>query len=210
MFIYPDKSNVNTIVTTKEMLNLLGPTKQLKKDVQSIKSIEVKNILTEKNTNLKSSEQVKEIYVIDIVLGGNEVPYVFLDAFNKYINFQVLFRIHKEDEVKYILYLKKFSANQFKVLKTFETDWKKKEVCECKNFISLEDVFKSMIQYITSYKVREKESFDEFISRLDTINKIKKQIKSKTRVMNAEKQPNIKMKLNDEIKQMKKELQMLE
>ena len=53
MFIYPDKSNVNTIVTTKEMLNLLGPTKQLKKDVQSIKSIEVKNILTEKNTNLK-------------------------------------------------------------------------------------------------------------------------------------------------------------
>lgn len=210
MFIYPDKSNVNTIVTTKEMLNLLGPTKQLKKDVQSIKSIEVKNILTEKNTNLKSTEQVKEIYVIDIVLGGNEVPYVFLDAFNKYINFQVLFRIHKEDEVKYILYLKKFSANQFKVLKTFETDWQKKEVCEWKNFISLEDVFKSMIQYITSYKVREKESFDEFISRLDTIDKIKKQIESQTRVMNAEKQPNIKMKLNDEIKQMKKELQMLE
>ena len=42
------------------------------------------------------------------------------------------------------------------------------------------------------------------------IKKQKNEIEKQTKIMNAEKQPNIKMKLNDEIKQMKKELQELE
>ena len=51
------------------------------------------------------------------------------------------------------------------------------------------------------------ESFDDYILRIDSIKKLKAEIEKLTKTMNSEKQPNLRMALNDKIKLMKKELQ---
>ena len=48
--------------------------------------------------------------------------------------------------------------------------------------------------------------FDDYILRIDSIKKLKSEIEKLTKTMNNEKQPNIKMAMNDKIKQMKKDL----
>ena len=67
-----------------------------------------------------------------------------------------------------------------------------------------------MIAKLTLYPFRIDEDFKQYVDRMSAIKKQKSEIEKQTKIMNAEKQPNIKMKLNDEIKQMKKELQELE
>ena len=76
--------------------------------------------------------------------------------------------------------------------------------------VKLENVYKQMIAKLTLYPFRTSEDFKQYVDRMSEIKKQKNEIEKQTKIMNTEKQPNIKMKLNDEIKQMKKELQKLE
>ena len=97
-----------------------------------------------------------------------------------------------------------------KVLKTFESNWQKVEIKDLPITTKLDTLFKNMIQYITSYSFRQDEGIEQYIARLDAIKKLKLDIEKQTKIMNAEKQPNLRMALNDKIKQMKKQLQALE
>ena len=67
-----------------------------------------------------------------------------------------------------------------------------------------------MLKYVVGYSFRQDESFENYTKRLDEIKKLKSEIDKQTRLMTAEKQPNIKMALNDKIKEMKRNLQELE
>ena len=67
-----------------------------------------------------------------------------------------------------------------------------------------------MLKYVVGYSFKPEESFQEFVQRLNCIKKQKTEIEKLTKKMNNEKQPNIKMALNDKIKQMKKDLLNLE
>lgn len=74
----------------------------------------------------------------------------------------------------------------------------------------LATVFKSAIEYITGCRFRQDESYEEYIERLSEIKKYNIEIERLTRLMNAEKQPNLKMELNDKIKEVKKKLKRME
>ena len=76
--------------------------------------------------------------------------------------------------------------------------------------VKLENIYKQMITKLTLYPFKTSEDFKQYVDRMSAIKKQKSEIEKQTKIMNTEKQPNIKMKLNDEIKQMKKELQKLE
>ena len=60
-----------------------------------------------------------------------------------------------------------------------------------------------MVCFITHYHFRQDEEFEDYISRLESIKKQKLEIEKLTKTMNAEKQPNLRMAMNDKIKQMK-------
>lgn len=210
MFKFSEKTQANITFKMLELFRTLKVDKQVKADASNISEVKLANILSPERTFMESSEQVKEIYVIDINLTSRNVPMLFIDAFNKYIEFQTLFKLIYKDEVKYISSVKYFTEEKMKVLKTFESDWHKETLAELPITNKLETVFKQIIHFITKYSFRQDERFEDYISRLESIKKQKLEIEKLTKTMNAEKQPNIKMAMNDKIKQMKKQLQELE
>lgn len=210
MFNYPDKTKVNKQFTLKELFKLLNCDKDLKLNASSIESICLSNVLSKNTTNLNESENVKEIYIIDIFLKENIVPNKFIDRFNKNINFQTLFRIHCKENTKYIMSIKTFTDDKANILLTFESDWQKVVEKKFSSTLKLVNVFKEMLKCVSGYEIKDDESFDGYVQRFNQIKKLKSEIVKLTKQVNAEKQPNLKMELNDRLKQMKKQLQELE
>ncbi len=210
MFNYGEKTQTNITFKMLELLRTIKADKETKADAGNVLSVTLSNALSPERTNLEPSENVKEIYIMDVVLKSANVPAKFIETLNKYINFQILFRLHYANKVKYITSLKVFSEDKTKVLITFECDWQEESKQDMPITTKLENVFKAMVAEISGYKFRQNESFEEYTNRLAEIKKLNSEIDKQTRIMNAEKQPNIKMALNDKVKEIKKKLQMLE
>ena len=206
MFNYSKNTEVNMLFKVNELLKTIQADKATKADSANISLVKLTNTLSAENTKLEASEKIREVYVIDIALDTKQVPMLFIQAFNKYISFQTLFRIHFGQEIKYFISLKTFEEDNVKVLKLFESDWLNQEKLELPITLKLETLFKEMVAFVSGYKFRQDELFEDYVSRLESIKKLKAEIEKQTKTMNNEKQPNLRMALNDKIKIMKKEL----
>ena len=210
MFNYPNKTQTDIAFKVLEPFKTIKANKQVKTDACVVSEVKLVNILSPDTTMLENSNQVKEIYVIEIILTSKNVPMLFIDEFNKYIEFQTLFKCVYNNECKYISSIKDFSEEKTKVLKVFETNWEQEKTKqEFPITTKLDFVFKEMIKYITTISFKQDESFIEYISRFEKITKLQVEIEKQTKIMNAEKQPNFRMALNDKIKQMRKKLKQL-
>lgn len=206
MFNFSDKTQANITFKMLELFRTLKADKQVKTDASNIAEVKLANILSPDRTFMEASDQVKEIYIIELTLTSKSVPAMFIDLFNKYIEFQTLFKLIYGTQVKYISSIKQFADEKMKVLKTFESDWQTETTQDFPITNKLENVFKTIITNITGVSFRQDEAYSNYISRLEAIKKLKSEIEKQTKTMNNEKQPNLRMALNDKIKQVKKEL----
>ena len=202
MFIYPEKTEINIQFKIKT----IKADKLVKNDATIVNKVILSNILSKDRTNLEESEFVKEIYVIDLYLTTKKVPSLFLDTLNKSINLQVLFRLHYNDSVKYIISIKLYDEEKLKILKVFESDWQEDLKEEMPQIIKLESLFKCMIAKITTYPFKTEENFNQYVERYAIIVKMQNEIDKLIKKRDAEKQPNLKIRLNDEIREKRKEL----
>ncbi len=210
MFNYFEKTEVDIDFKLADLFKTIGADKGVMQDAEVVSKVILINILSPETTNLDESENVKEIYIIEVLLNKKIVPKRFIEALNKNINFQILFKLKFENEIKYISSIKVFEEEKIKILKSFESEWQEKITHDFPITLKLETVFKEMIGKITSYKFRENEDFDTYIKRLNEINKYKSEIENLTKRRHQEKQPNFKMALNDKIKSLNKELKNFE
>ena len=210
MFRFSEKTQVNIQFKMLELFRTIKADKVVKADAGNVTKVTLSNVLSPDRTNMESSDDVKEIYVFDLELNSNRVPEKFIEALNKSINFQTLLTLKYNEKVKYIIAVKIIDDEKIKILRTFESDWQEEELEDMPSSVKLENIYKQMIAKLTLYPFRTSEDFKQYVDRMSAIKKQKSEIEKQTKIMNAEKQPNIKMKLNDEIKQMKKELQELE
>lgn len=211
MFIYNEKVLVNRPFKLNELLKLVKANKDIKTDAGVIAGINLSHVLSPATTNLEISKNVKEIYIITIDLKEKQIPNAFLDLFDKQIMFQTLFKLCYNNSVVYRASLKEFNEDEtMKILKTFQTDWQDELKQEFPTTSKLENVYKTIISNITSHQFKQDEEFSDYVLRLDKIRKQKAEIDKLTRMMLAEKQPNIKMEMNDKIKKLKNELKELE
>lgn len=193
-----------------ELFKTIKADKNIKNDASIVSSVVLANILSKDRTNLEESDVVKEIYVVDIFLTTKQIPNLFIESLNKSINLQTLFRLHFNDKVKYIISIKLFNEEKLKILKTFESDWIEDIKQDFPQTFKLESAFKNMIGKVCNIHFKSEENFNQFIERYAIIIKMQNEIDKLIKKRDAEKQPNIKMKLNDEIREKKKELQKLE
>lgn len=207
MFIYPEKTEVNIQFKMLELFRTIKADKLVKNDATIVNKVILSNILSKDRTNLEESEFVKEIYVIDLYLTTKKVPSLFLDTLNKSINLQVLFRLHYNDSVKYIISIKLYDEEKLKILKVFESDWQEDLKEEMPQIIKLESLFKYMIAKISTCPFKTEENFNQYVERYAIIVKMQNEIDKLIKKRDAEKQPNLKMRLNDEIREKRKILQ---
>lgn len=206
MFNYPDKTAVNMQFKMLDLFKTIKADRAVRKDAENIISVTLTNIISPNWVNLSADKNVKEIYIIKVNLKNSKIPELFLKAFNNQIFFQTIFNLCYNDEVKYFSSIKVFNEDKMKVLKTYVTAWKYENKIDFPTTTKLATVFKSAIEYITGCRFRQDESYEEYIERLSEIKKYNIEIERLTRLMNAEKQPNLKMELHDKIKEVKKEL----
>lgn len=210
MFKFPSSTKVEQNFKMSELLKIVKADRTLKADAQNILSVQMTNAISEQTTGLYSSDEVNEIYVMKILLNSEKTPIEFIKALDKTIRFQVLYEIYFDNKVRYLISLKIITDERIKILNTFESRWQAEKLRDLLMTTKLEDVFKSLVEVVSEYKFRQEENFVDYTKRLETIKKLSGEIEKHTRIMNAEKQPNIKMSINDKIKEMKKELQRLE
>lgn len=201
MFIYSEKTEINIQFKMLELFRTIKADKLVKNDATIVNKVILSNILSKDRTNLEESEFVKEIYVIDLYLTTKKVPSLFLDTLNKSINLQVLFRLHYNDSVKYIISIKLYDEEKLKILKVFESDWQEDLKEEMPKTIKLESLFKCMIAKITTYPFKTEENFNKYVERYAIIVKMQNEIDKLIKKRDAEKQPNLKIRLNDEIRE---------
>lgn len=210
MFIYNEKCVVNKDFRLQELFKAIKADKAIKASAKNIISIKLSYVISPSKLNLEPSKAVKEIYVIEVAVDSKQLQMSFIEALNKFIELQTLFKICYKNEVKYMLSIKDFREDKMKIIKRFESDWIAPLELDFPITTKLENVFKEIIKNITNYDFRQEESFESYSKRIDAIHKLKSEIEKQIKTMNNEKQPNLRMALNDKIKQMKKELQEFE
>ncbi len=210
MFNYNEQTFVNLKFKMLDLFRTIKADKEIKTSAKNVIDVTLSNTLSQDRTTLDASVNVKEIYIMDIHLNTSEVPTKFLEALNKFINFQILFRLHFNYEIKYVIALKVLQEEKIKVLKTFESDWKKVAKQDMPITSKLENVYKLMVTNVAGYSFRQEETFEQYADRMSVIKNQKAYIEKLIKMRDAERQPNKKIELNDRVRQMKKDLQMLE
>lgn len=210
MFNYGERTVVDVPFKLKELLQTLKASKQVKDDAKVIEEVKLSRTLSEETTGLEPSLNVQEIYVIDLVLNAKQVPNQFISAFNGYIEFQTLFRVHFKDEVNYLVSLKEFNEEKMKIVASYESGWMAITQLELPITTKLDKIFNAIVAQVVGVEFRDNETFAEYSDRQIKIAKQYREIEKLTKTMHNEKQPNLKMALNDEIKQLKKTLKELE
>ncbi len=210
MFNYNEQTFVNLKFKMLDLFRTIKADKEIKTSAKNVIDVTLSNTLSQDRTKLDASVNVKEIYIMDIHLNTSEVPTKFLEALNKFINFQILFRLHFNYEIKYVIALKVLQEEKIKVLKTFESDWKKVAKQDMPITSKLENVYKLMVTNVAGYSFRQEETFEQYADRMSVIKNQKAYIEKLIKMRDAERQPNKKIELNDRVRQMKKDLQMLE
>ena len=210
MFNYNEQTFVNLKFKMLDLFRTIKADKEIKTSAKNVIDVTLSNTLSQDRTKLDASVNVKEIYIMDIHLNTSEVPTKFLEALNKFITFQILFRFHFNYEIIYVIALKVLQEEKIKVLKTFESDWKKVAKQDMPITSKLENVYKLMVTNVAGYSFRQEETFEQYADRMSVIKNQKAYIEKLIKMRDAERQPNKKIELNDRVRQMKKDLQMLE
>ncbi len=210
MFNYSEQTFVNLKFKMLDLFRTIKADKEIKTSAKNVIDVMLSNTLSPERTKLDASDNVKEIYVMDMHLNTSEVPINFIEALNKFINFQILFRLHFNYEIKYVISLKVFQEEKIKVLKTFESEWQEPFKQELPLTTKLEKVYKLMVTNVAGYSFRQEEIFEQYADRMTAIKKQKAEIEKLIKMRDAERQPNKKIELNDKVKEMKKDLQRME
>ena len=210
MFNYGERTAVDVSFKLKELLQTLKANKQIKDDAKVIEEVKLSHTLSEETTGLVPSLNVQEIYIIDLVLNSKNVPNQVISAFNGYIEFQTLFRVHFKDEVNYLVSLKEFNEEKMKIVASYESGWKAPTKFELPITTKLNKIFNAIVAQVVGVEFRDNETFLAYSERQIKIAKQYREIEKLTKTMNNEKQPNIRMAMNDKVKSMKKELLKLE
>ena len=84
MFDLNNKTVVNRSFKIREIFKMINADKDLKRDAEVIKKINLANVISKETLNIKSNESCREIYVILILYLSMKMSlknYVFIDMF---------------------------------------------------------------------------------------------------------------------------------
>lgn len=211
MYKFNDKTLVDKQFKLNELFKLTKADKGTKFEANnSISSITLTRVLSQNTTFLEPSDYVKEIYIFQVELFSKQVPYQFIGLLDRQVRFQTLFIFVHKNEFLYYTSIKNFEGEVIKITKTFETNWIEELKKDFPITNKLEEVYKDIVSTISGYRIVKDESYLDYTNRYIEINKLKKEIQRLTKQMYAEKQPNTKMAINSQIKELKRELEQLE
>ncbi len=218
LYAYPKQALFGKMIAKSKIYEHVNITTALKdKFVAQIDKIVWQYKLAPETINLASTPAVPEIQIFDIRLKGSKLDEALLRVIDKAIPFPIIFQVYRGEEVKVkAAYKRPSDADKSKwVTEAYvESDWMKTDVSKTALPVALdlgklyEQILKSLIP--NALPVMETQgSMKEQMELIEAI-KAKERAYEKLKVKrDKEKQFNKKVKLNEELRTLKNEIEKL-
>ncbi len=184
--------------------------------VEQVKSIYWKNKISASTTNLAAGKNVTELQVFEIKLKSLMLDDSLLRHIDMNIPYHILFILEYQGKYQAWIGYKEAAASgkaAFKVNSYYHTDWLEEEQLPLKlEGLSVDDVYENFVRQIAGDKLKANdasESLKESVEKDDKRQVLQKQIDALKAKIRKEKQLNKQMKMNDELKKLKKEMESL-
>ena len=181
--------------------------------IDRIKVIFWRNKIAATTINLAAGETVTEIELFEIRLNEQKLDESVLRQIDKEIPYHILFILQYEDKSKAVIGYKEAAASgntAFKVNKYYQTDWMPEENLPLKlEGLSIDAVYENFVRQIAGDALTQGEAGEtlkDSVQRDEEIQALKKQIEKLQTKVRKEKQLNVQMKLNAELKALRIEL----
>ena len=209
----PKTTDFNKRIPKEKFYENLNVTPAMKKCfVDQIKVIYWRNKIASSTTNLAAGSTVTEIEVFEIKLKTNLLDEGVLRQIDKEISYHILFLLEYDGKYQAWTAYKEASASNtaFKVNQYYHTDWMTEDELPLKlDGLNVDAVYENFVYQIAgeNLQANENESLQDAVERDEKIKTLKKQIEVLQVKVRKEKQLNIQMKLNKELKLLRKELE---
>lgn len=184
--------------------------------VEQVKSIYWKNKISASTTNLAAGKNVTELQVFEIKLKSPVLDDSLLRHIDMNVPYHILFILEYQGKYQAWIGYKEAAASgkaAFKVNSYYHTDWLEEEQLPLKlEGLSVDDVYENFVRQIAGDKLKANdasESLKESVEKDDKRQVLQKQIDALKAKIRKEKQLNKQMKMNDELKKLKKEMESL-
>ena len=184
--------------------------------VDQIRLVYWRNKLAASTLNIAAGEVVSEVEVFEVRLNEPKLDEAVLKQIDKEIPYHILFILTCDGKAQAWIGYKEAAAsgsNAFKVSRYYHTDWMPEDELQLRiDGLNMDAVYESLVRQIAGDKLQADsgESLKESVERDEKIKNLKKQIEVIQGKIRKEKQLNVQMKLNGELKKLKKELENVE
>lgn len=212
----PKTTEFNKRIPKEKFYENLNTTPAVKKCfVDQIKVIYWRNKIASSTTNLAPGKAVTEIEIFEVKLKTNILDEAVLRQIDKEIPYHIVFLLEYEGKYQvWTAYKEEVSGKiVFKVNQYYHTEWMSEEELLLKiDGLNVDTVYENFVYQIAgdTLQVGENESLQDAIERDEKIKNLKKQIGILQEKIRKEKQLNVQVKLNGELKILKKELEELQ
>ena len=184
--------------------------------VDQIRIVYWQNKLAASTLNIAAGEVVSEVEVFEVRLNEPQLDEDVLKQIDKEIPYHIRFSLTWAGKAQAWIGYKEAAAsgsNAFKVSRYYHTDWMPEDELQLRiDGLNMDAVYESLVRQIAGDKLQADsgESLKESVERDEKIKNLKKQIEVIQGKIRKEKQLNVQMKLNGELKKLKKELENVE
>ena len=212
----PKTTDFNKRIPKEKFYENLNVTPAVKKCfVDQIKVIYWRNKIASSTTNLAAGSTVAEIEVFEVRLKTNILDEAVLRQIDKEIPYHIIFLLEYDGKYQVWTAYKEASTGNtaFKVNHYYHTDWMTEDELPLKlEGLSVDAVYENFVYQIAGdvLQAENGKSLQAAVERDEMIKNLKKQIEALQARIRKEKQLNVQMKLNTELKKLKKELGVLQ
>ena len=208
----PKTTDFNKRIPKEKFYENLNITPSVKKCfVDQIKVIYWRNKIASSTTNLAPGTTVTEIEVFEVRLKTNLLDEAVLRQIDKEIPYHIIFLLEYDGKYQAWTAYKEASTGNtaFKVNQYYHTDWMTEDELPLKlEGLNEDAVYENFVYQIAgdTLQAGDNESLQDVVERDETIKNLKKQIEVLQAKIRKEKQLNVQVKLNQDLKQFKMEL----
>ena len=207
MFNFSTKTLVNKEFKINDILRQIKASKEVKEDSKKINKIILQNVINAKTLNLNYIEDdYKEIYVFRLLLNVDMIPELFIKELDKSINFHTYFICECDGFVSTLMAFKEINRVTKVTTKYFKHPFQNDTNIELPLINKVSDVYNVLLSYETNNYLKNTETPDEFIERVNKINKLEFQISKTEKAIIYETQPKKKFEYNERLREYKKKL----
>lgn len=211
----PRSTEFNKRIPKQKFYENLTVSPALKKVfVDQIRVIYWKNKIAASTVNIASGSNVTELEVFEVQLNQPSLDESVLRQIDKEIPYHILFVLSHGGKCQVWIGYKEAAAsgtNAFKVSNYYHTDWMPEEQLDLKlEGLNIDAVYENFVKQIAGDALVQSisgEDLKDTVERSERKAAIEKQIAALQAKIRKEKQLNVQMRLNAEVKKLKKELE---